>query len=1064
MRPVRSLLTLGLALACVTSAAAQATLVAADFDACALPAGWEVDIVGNPDAVWYVGTPRNVNSDSASIDGTCMVVVDDDATGDGTPAFTWHLLSPSFDATGYTTLTLSADVHFRNAGEGASFAIEVSAPGGGWRELRRFRGADFTGERFRDAGRVALDLSLVADGPTRVRFSYDDNAGFAWWAGVDNVVVAGERGGSILLGETFDACALPAGWSAQTVRGVDAWQVGVAANPNLGAAAQSINGTCMAFFDDDVIGEDAPPSTVTLSSPWLDLRDVSELTLSLDYVFRRAVIDETFGVYLDDGVERQLVDVFSTDRGGPGFDESLRLVADLSALRRARARLVFEYVDGGGWGWYAGIDNVKLVGRGGINDRCARAVDLAPEGDPVAFDNRLALDGGTDCDARVAGSLWYRFTPPTSGSYAVEVASDFNDQLALYTGACDALTSLRCRQRDEHGFGGEAFTLGLRGGESYLLQVSGTRAPFGAPRGRGVVAFRQNPPDAPVAHATCAEALALSEGAWSTRLSNRGAPQPGVDTARVLRRHTQYARFTPSTTGDYLVTLDADFAAELRAYAGTACAPTDEWAAGAGPDLLLAGLPADEPVTVEVAGVFATVEAAWRLRVDAVDPAEAQACDGATDLAAGAWTGVPDLRGAGTPLARGSCARAGDRATWYRFRTDATGLVRLRGELPMPARAAVFAADCAAVQELACVDLPGACDVPAPLQLAADTEYALELSSADPRGAGRLRLDFGEPTAAPLTLAGMVVCGAGGLGELQLAASGGSAPYTYLNATPGETWMAGETREVIVRDDAGCEAAATLRSSCAVKDCGTGLAAAVADERCVDQADGRIELTFANDPDPDAVAWSDGAAGPLREGLGPGIYAAVVTGADGCQAERGWVIRAASRLAAEADVADAADGRGGSIDLRPRGGAGRYVYTWRDAIGNELSAREDLVGVPPGLYTVDLADANGCTATFGPYEIRAVSDLAGGTAQTMRLAPNPTDGWVRLSGVQAAAPGLPSAVTLVNALGRVIAVPLAREPTALRLDLSVLPAGTYFVRVDAGDGPPSVWPVVKVDR
>jgi hypothetical protein len=82
----------------------------------------------------------------------------------------------------------------------------------------------------------------------------------------------------VLFEENFDGCAIPTDWSTNMVTGVDDWQFG----DNGGA---SVDGSCMAYFDDDFIGDLAPVSLVELESPTLDLSAESAAELTLDYVF-----------------------------------------------------------------------------------------------------------------------------------------------------------------------------------------------------------------------------------------------------------------------------------------------------------------------------------------------------------------------------------------------------------------------------------------------------------------------------------------------------------------------------------------------------------------------------------------------------------------------------------------------------------------------------------------------------------------------------------------------------------------------------------------------------------
>ena len=95
-------------------AKAQVTLFSEDFNSCALPAGWQVVSVGNQNPVWLVGYSTNNDALGQSIDSTCCLIIDDDATGDNTAPYVISFISPAFDASQHSTVELTMDVHYRD--------------------------------------------------------------------------------------------------------------------------------------------------------------------------------------------------------------------------------------------------------------------------------------------------------------------------------------------------------------------------------------------------------------------------------------------------------------------------------------------------------------------------------------------------------------------------------------------------------------------------------------------------------------------------------------------------------------------------------------------------------------------------------------------------------------------------------------------------------------------------------------------------------------------------------------------------------------------------------------
>ena len=102
----------------------QELLFSEDFNNCALPASWNLSVTNNQDAGVSFGYPLNTNSDSIAIDGSCMVIFDDDILGNNMPDFKATLTSPQFSTKNYPTIRLTADIHFR-AYETSTFTITV---------------------------------------------------------------------------------------------------------------------------------------------------------------------------------------------------------------------------------------------------------------------------------------------------------------------------------------------------------------------------------------------------------------------------------------------------------------------------------------------------------------------------------------------------------------------------------------------------------------------------------------------------------------------------------------------------------------------------------------------------------------------------------------------------------------------------------------------------------------------------------------------------------------------------------------------------------------------------
>ena len=146
--------------------------------------------------------------------------------------------------------------------------------------IREFKGSNYSGTKFSDFINMKSDLSFIATDSMRIIIEYDDDNQWGWWAGIDNIKITATKGGAIVFGEPFNDCLLPDGWSTEILSGADNWKFGLFTD------GQSIDGTCFAHFNDDVLGENAPLSKIRLYSPEFNATQFAEYQLTYDFIFR----------------------------------------------------------------------------------------------------------------------------------------------------------------------------------------------------------------------------------------------------------------------------------------------------------------------------------------------------------------------------------------------------------------------------------------------------------------------------------------------------------------------------------------------------------------------------------------------------------------------------------------------------------------------------------------------------------------------------------------------------------------------------------------------------------
>ncbi len=124
--------------------------------------------------------------------------------------------------------------------------------------------------------------------------------------------------------------------------------------------------------------------------------------------------------------------------------------------------------------------NVTFTVQGGgpANNTMANAVSLSVPGSVIGSNQGAGLEAGepTPC-GNIASTVWYRFTPQSTGVVSVDTTgSSFDTVLALYLGtSVSGLSQLVCNDDDPRANGGQTSFLSaaVAAGQTYYVQVGG---------------------------------------------------------------------------------------------------------------------------------------------------------------------------------------------------------------------------------------------------------------------------------------------------------------------------------------------------------------------------------------------------------------------------------------------------------------------------------------------------------------------------------------------------------------------------------------------------------------
>lgn len=219
----------------------------------------------------------------------------------------------------------------------------------------------------------------------------------------------------------------------------------------------------------------------------------------------------------------------------------------------------------------------------------------------------------------------------------------------------------------------------------------------------------------------------------------------------------------------------------------------------------------------------------------------------------------------------------------------------------------------------------------------------------------------------------------GGTGVLTYQWIGGPANQNYNN-------VIANTYSVIVTDGNGCADTAT-----AVVNNLNGVTAVLntsVDLTCFQSADGSIDIDANGGTPGYTYSWLPNvSATDIGSNLAAGPYAVTVTDAAGCTAVVNVILTEPAVLTVTATATPSAVCEGSPVTLNAVAGGGTpgYTYNWNPIAA--VGATQNIIPAATQTYTVDVVDANGCTAsapvlvTVNPMPVPVfTSDVVSGCA------------------------------------------------------------------------------------
>lgn len=209
-------------------------------------------------------------------------------------------------------------------------------------------------------------------------------------------------------------------------------------------------------------------------------------------------------------------------------------------------------------------------------------------------------------------------------------------------------------------------------------------------------------------------------------------------------------------------------------------------------------------------------------------------------------------------------------------------------------------------------------------------------------------------------------------GSLLATATGGTNEYTFLWSTgittAALTNIPAGNYIVTATDENGCTVQAdvnivdppAVEVSISILSDYNGQAIT-----CAGEANGRLEAMATGGTNIFSYTWNIGTQGSIQNSLSAGMYTAVATDQNGCQAQAQQVlVEPTPVVASVVNISDyngfgisCADELNGFIEVAGAGGTGAFYYSWTD----HTETSNLLAGIGAGMYTATITDSNGCS-------------------------------------------------------------------------------------------------------
>lgn len=235
-------------------------------------------------------------------------------------------------------------------------------------------------------------------------------------------------------------------------------------------------------------------------------------------------------------------------------------------------------------------------------------------------------------------------------------------------------------------------------------------------------------------------------------------------------------------------------------------------------------------------------------------------------------------------------------------------------------------------------------------------------------------------TLSIIATVNLVTCAGGNNGNISLAISGGSTPYTFNwgggITTQNRTNLPIGTYAVTVTDNVGCSFSDvyTITQPSAISATPT-----ITNIACSGANTGAINLVVNGGNAPYTFNWGGGITTQNRANLAAGNYTVTITDNSSCTLSNTYTITQNASLAVTASSTNVTcfGGNNGAITTSVSGGNSPFTYNWGGGI-----TTQNRTSLSAGSYTITVTDNSGCSGTASATVTQPTNGVSASTTHT----------------------------------------------------------------------------------